>query len=304
MGFRDISRLRNLFAKDSTGLLNQTQRLILHTIIGYEDDKTGKGCFVGLPRLCEETGLKKRALLQNLHYLGDGRSYKDDSYRPCETCEPESHLNIIRTSHYARKGKQQVYHTDLNALESLLSVRDGAPITPIIEPTSVHLETQSVHPREIQGAPTSQLGSTPVHPYIQEIQDIQDIQAQESYGVRLKSFLDKKLPNEKHFAVTLDLLRMCSELERKGTSFRAIESEITPVGEISIINPKAFVKSRLMNLMEREPDWGANNKPPWCGYCEEISRKNKYLSELPGGNGAMTYSCLNCDPFMVSRRNL
>ena len=300
MGYDKISGLRDLFERDTYGYLNPPQRLILFVMVSFEGPD---GFFLDFERFRPMTGLKTRALMQNLHYLRDGKSYKKGVYLPCANPE-HKHLGIIRTERYARTGTKQTYRTDLSVYESLISVHGNALTNNTIENESVHRETGSAHLEVKLGAPTSQSGGTAVHPYIQDLQDIQDIQAREGYGAKLKSFLDMKLPNEKRFRVTLDLLQLCTDLERKGTSFKAIENEISPVGEKSIINPKAFVKSRLMDLMEREPDWSPYNKPQWCGSCEEISRQNKYPSEIPGGDGAKTYSCLNCDPFMVSRRNL
>jgi hypothetical protein len=300
MGYDKISGLRDLFERDTYGYLNPPQRLILFVMVSFEG---ADGFFLDFERFRSMTGLKTRALMQNLHYLRDGKSYKKGLYLPCPNHE-HKHLGIISTERYARTGAKQTYRIDLSVYEGLISVHGNALTNNTIENNSVHGETGSAHLEVKLGAPTSQSGSTTVHPYIQDLQDIQDIQALEGYGTKLKSFLDMKLPNEKRFRLTLDLLQLCTQLEHKGTSFKAIEREISPVGEKSITNPKAFVRSRLMDLMEREPDWSPDNKPKWCGSCEEISRQNKYPSEIPGGDGAMTYSCLNCDPFMVSRRNL
>jgi hypothetical protein len=235
----------------------------------------------------------------NLHYLGDGKAWSDGSFLPCKTQKCETHLNIIRTFHYARKGRQQVYHSDLNTLESLLSMHDGAPISSSIEPPSVHLETQSVHLREPQGAPTSPIGSTTVHPYIQDIQDIQDIQEQESYVSRFRVFLEDKLLNSKLFYISSDLIQLLTELERKGTPFEAITSELSAVGEDSIHNPKAFVKARLRDLKTREPVYSRDNPPAWCGNCDKETRKNTFLSNLP--SGGQTLYCVACDPALVNR---
>lgn len=299
MGFDKIKELRDLFEKDAESLLNSPQRLILLLMVSIEGPD---GFFLDFERFCSMTGMKKRGLLQNLHNLRDGKSYKNGLYSPCPNSK-HKHLGIISTERYARTGSKQTYRTDLSAYERLISVHNSAPKGSSSENNSVHKETGSPHQEVILGAPRSRLEGTLVHPYIQDLQDIQDKQTQKDYVGRLKIFLDQNLPKERRFIVTQDLLQICNELERKGTSFSAIESVINPVRETSIVNPKAFVKSRLKNLIDRGPDWSSDNKPPWCGICEETSRKNNYPSELPGGNGAMTYSCLSCDPFMVNRRN-
>jgi hypothetical protein len=297
MGYDKLIGLRDLFEKD-TGLLNPTQRLILILMVEIEGTE---GFFLDFERYRSMTGLKKRALLQNLHLLRDGKFYKDGFYSPCPNLE-HKHLNIIKTERYAKAGASQTYRTDLTAYETLISVHLSAPTNTLNQTTSVHLETESVHLEVIKGAPTSQLGSTPVHPYIQDIQDIQDIQEHESFAVKLQVFLNKKLPNEKRFTLSTDLNRLCGELERKGTSFKALETALSPVGEGSIHSPKAFVKSRLEDLMTREPDWSADNKPKWCGTCDERTRRNSFLSAVPGGDGAMTYSCPKCEPYMVRKK--
>ena len=299
MGYDKLAGLRDLFERDTAGILNPPQRLILFIMVSVE----GKdGFFLDFEHFRRQTGLKKRALLQNLHYLRDGKSYKDGSYSPCVNLE-HKHLDIVRTEHYARTGTKQTYRTDLTVYETLLSVHVGAPSNTLNQSTSVHLETESVHLEVIKGAPTSQLACAPEHPYIQDIQDIQDIQGQESYAVRLQRFLDTKLSNEKRFTVTHDLVRVCRELSAKGTSFKAIEAVLSPVGEGSIHNPPAFVRARLNDLATREPDWSSDNKPPWCGRCDERTRQNNYKSPVPNGNGAETYSCPACDPFMVNTKN-
>ena len=300
MGYDKISGLRDLFERDTTGLLNSPQRLILIVMVSIEGVD---GFFLDFERFCAMTGLKKRALLQNLHYLRDGKSYKNGSYLPCSNYE-HRHLAIVSTERYARTGSKQTYRTNLGSYEELIRVHEDALTSSPNGRPRVHSEEVDVHPEAKMSASKSQSGGTPVHPYIQQIQQIQDIQTEESYEVKLRTLLRKKLSNDKRFTVTPDLVRICDNLELKGTSFKAIESELSALGADSIINPKGFVKSRLVALLDRDPDWSSDNKPQWCGSCEEISRQNKYPSEIPGGDGAMTYSCLNCDPFMVSMRNL
>jgi len=290
MGYDNIAPLRNLFARDSEGLLNQTQRLILQTIVTYESD--GKGCFVGYDRLAAETGLKKRALQENLHYLGDGLVWKDGERNLCTNTECKAHLKIVKTSHYARRGKQQVLRTDLRAYERELSMRDGAPF-----------EVVSMQSEVAKGVPVSEIVSATAHPYKQEIQDKQ---LQESYAVRLQSYLRTKLPNSKRFGVTPALIQICDELEHKGTSFKAIEAEISAVDSDSILNPKAWVTSRLKDLATREPVWSWDHLPPKCSDadCDSERRTLPYRYEIrtnpPGGT---SNECPACNPNAKNRES-
>lgn len=47
--------------------------------------------------------------------------------------------------------------------------------------------------------------------------------------------------------------------------------------------------------------WSADNRPPHCGECDPVTRKTVTSNAIPKGNGAVTHSCLNCDPFMVNK---
>ncbi len=283
MGYDNIAPLRNLFARDSDGLLNQTQRLILQTIVTYESD--GKGCFVGYDRLAAETGLKKRALQENLHYLGDGLVWKDGKRNLCTNSECKAHLKIVKTSHYARRGKQQVLRTDLRAYERELSMRDGAPI-----------EVASMQSGAVKGVPISEIASAIAHPYKQEIHNKQ---LNESFAVKLQSYLRTKLANSKRFAISPALVQLCDELEHKGTSFKAIEAEISAVDSDSILNPKAWVTSRLKDLVAREPIWSWDHLPPKCtnSDCDSEKRTLPYRYEIrtnpPGGT---SNECRACNP--------
>lgn len=76
---------------------------------------------------------------------------------------------------------------------------------------------------------------------------------------------------------------------------------------VNVRNGGAFLtslfKRHLENgytLKEASPMvWSASNRPPYCGECDPETRKTIEPYLLPNGNGAKTYSCLNCDPFMV-----
>jgi hypothetical protein len=237
MSFTQIPRLRDLIAQDSQGIVNQTQRLILFSIISHES--SDKGCTVGFDKLMEYNLLKKRALLQNLHYLGNGKSWKNNSYTECTNPNCKGHLNIVKTEHYAKRGWQQVYRTDLNAYEHALRVQLDAPIN-----------THVVQADNTQGALAGQLSVVQVHPYKHEIHKRQQ---QSSYVDLVQSLIYKLLPKSKHFILDSETHDLCLELEHLETPFNAFAEYLSALSQESIINPSAYAKSRLRLLKEDTP---------------------------------------------------
>ena len=78
---------------------------------------------------------------------------------------------------------------------------------------------------------------------------------------------------------------------------------------VNVRNGGAFLTAQLKRqlengytLKEAAPMvWSADNRPPYCGECDPITRKTVTSNAIPKGNGAVTQSCLNCDPFMVNK---
>jgi len=243
-GFNEIPKLRDLFAQDSQGIVNQTQRLLLMLIVSHESLE--KGCTVGFDKLMEYNLLKKRALLQNLHYLGDGKSWKSNSYTDCTNPNCERHLGIVKTQHYAKKNWQQVYRTDLRAYEHALRVHVGAPIN-----------TLTVHANNSKGALADQKEVAQVHPYKQEIHKIQQ---ESSYVDLVQALIYKLLPKSKHFIVDKQTQDLCLELKHLETPFNAFAEYLSPLSQDSIISPSAYVKSRLQALREATPALVAERK--------------------------------------------
>jgi len=237
MSFTQIPRLRDLIAQDSQGIVNERQRLILFTIISHES--SDKGCTVGFNKLMEYNLLKKRALLQNLHYLGDGKSWKNNSYTDCTNLNCKAHLGIVKTEHYAKRGWQQVYRTDLRAYETAIRVHAGAPITPI-----------TVHADNTEGALAQQLEGAQVHPYKHEIHKRQ---LQSSYVDYVQSLIYTLLPKSKHFILDSETHALCLELEHLETPFNAFAEYLSALSQESINNPSAYAKSRLYALKEATP---------------------------------------------------
>ena len=244
MSYNEIVKLRDLFAQDTLGLVNRTQRLILTMIISHES--TDLGCIVGFDKLMEYNLLKKSALLENLHYLGDGKSWKQGAYTDCTNPDCSQHLDIVKTQHYAKRGWQQVYRTDLRAYELALRVRAGGPI-----------EQERVHVENLKAPPRQQKVSVKVDPYKHEIQERQ---LQSSYVDLIQNLIDKHLPKKKQFILDTETQTLCLELEHLETPFNAFAEYLSALSQDSIISPSAYVKSRLQALKEATPALVAERK--------------------------------------------
>ena len=257
MSYKEIDLFRDLIAQDSQGIVNAQQRLILFTIISHES--SDKGCIVGFDTLMKYNLLKKRALLANLHYLGDGKSWQNNSYTDCQNPACTQHLGIVKTEHYAKKGWQQVYRTDLRAYELALRVHTGAPIN-----------TLTVHADNSKGALAEQLEGAQVHPYRHEIQERQ---LEGSYVDLVQSLVYKLLPKDRQFILDSETVDLCLELKQLETPFNAFAEYLSALNQNSINNPQAYVKSRLRLLKSATPALVA----------ERVHREKQdllYMSEL------------------------
>lgn len=300
MGFSELVRLRELFIRDTHGLLNQTQRLILFTITSYDNPDDPRGCFLAHEDLLALVNIKTRSWQENLHHLTDGAGKWENNKRvPCSQincAEKETHLRIVKRTGRAYKNNAQGYKSDLNRYEYLLSMRHGAPLEVDTPPDSVHLET-------VKGAPIDMKERTSAHPYKQ---DKQDKQLQESsYVNSLNNFLKEKLETTKLFRVDPVITQLVTDLEAKGFTYKALETALEAVGEPSINNPKGYVKSKLQTLLECVPDWNmSDNKPPHCGECDPETRKLPYRYEVASNPpGATSDQCPKCNPYALQRKS-
>ena len=299
MGYSEIARLRDLFARDTDGLLNITQRLIVDIINSYENPDDPRGCFKNHATLLLIVHLKERAWLENLHHLGDGTKWENNKRVPCSHLEcqgKETHLRIIKRTGRAYKNNAQGYKVDLNRYEHLLSMRHGAPLEVDTPPDSVHLET-------VEGAPIDIKGRTSAHPYKQ---DKQDKQLQESsYLNSFNDFLKSKLETNKLFRVDPETSQLIADFEAKGFTYKAVETALEAVGEPSINNPRGYVKSRLRDLLQGEPDWSfPDHLPPHCGECDPLTRKLSYRYEVASSPpGATSDQCPACNPYALRRKS-
>ena len=129
MSFEDIPELRQLLAKIPNDVLNSTQRLIILTHVTYENKNPEIGSHEKPAILASLVGLKMRAYMDNLHYLGIGKTWtKETGLRePCTNEKCVTHLKIIRTRTFARSGRAQTYGVNLEELRKLASMHLGAP---------------------------------------------------------------------------------------------------------------------------------------------------------------------------------
>ncbi len=295
MSYREINRLRNLFARDTDGLINPTQRLILIVITSHEGKQ---GCYVGSARLEAMVGLKPRALLENMHHLTDGAKWDKNKRVPCshpDCVKKETHLGIIKRNARAYKGVQQNYSTDLDRYEHLLSMRHGAPFEEEFDTSSMRLDA-------VKGALEGNEVSASAHPYRQEIQEIQ-LQVS-SFIVLFQEFIMKQLPSEKRFRVDSKINKLLEQLEAKGFSFKAVETALEAIGADTMNNPLGFALSRLQTLLEGEPDWSFPDRlPPHCGHCEVNTRTVERYTIPSNPPGQTTNQCPNCNPYALRRRS-
>lgn len=146
MSYDDLLPWRALAQRIPKDVLNPTHRLIIVTLMTYESDD--KGAFFKPENISNELGLSYRAVMDNFHYLGSGKVWKDGHYKPCENLECKSHLGIIKTSYYAKRSKAQNYRLDLQAIKNLVSVRLSAPIN-----ESMNVVAEMRAPEDLMRAP-------------------------------------------------------------------------------------------------------------------------------------------------------
>lgn len=301
MGYNEIDRLRKLFIRDTEGLLNQTHRLILITITSYDNPDDPRGCFVAHQDLLALCHLKTRAWQENLHHLTDGAGKWEQNKRvACSHIDcvgKETHLRIVKRTGRAYKNNAQGYKVDLNRYESLLSMHHGAPLDLVPDQESVHLET-------VKHAPNDTIGRAIVHPYKQ---DKQDKQLQESgYINSFNNFLKNKIETEKLFRVDPETTQLLADIRAKGFTYKAVERALEAVGEPSINNPRGYVKARLRELLEGEPDWSfPDHLPPHCGACDPGTRKLSHRYEVRSHPPGLTIlECDKCNPYGMKNQRV
>jgi hypothetical protein len=109
------------------------------------------------------------------------------------------------------------------------------------------------------------------------------------------------IPKDKHFTATPEFLSLLEQLKRHGTSFNDLKADLKVLNWSPIFAPKEFVISLIKEKLAKPPRYSSEVKPKWCGKCDEVSRKLSERVSIPNGNGATTFSCLECDPYMVNK---
>lgn len=240
MSYDDLLPWRALAQRIPKDVLNPTHRLIIVTLMTYES--TDKGAFFKPENIASELGLSYRAVLDNFHYLGIGRVWREGVYRPCLNPECKTHLGIIVTFHYARANKAQTYRLNMKAIRELASMHSGAPTL-----KSVHSDAELSAPEGNEPAPEGSSACAEVHAYIHNKNFIDIINKEE----RFFSFLEL-LPIDKRYSFNRTTNDALDELKRLGTTSEVISAYISTVCA-DIVEPRArYVNSRLEELIKLE----------------------------------------------------
>lgn len=118
---------------------------------------------------------------------------------------------------------------------------------------------------------------------------------------QLFSDLLSVIPKDKHFNATPEFSTLLEQLKQHGTSYNDLKAHLKVFNWFPIYAPKEFVISLLKEKLAKPPRYSSEVKPEWCGKCDEASRKLSERVLIPNGNGSETYSCLECDPYMVNK---
>jgi hypothetical protein len=215
MAYELLLPYRKLAQEIPGTVLNTTHRLIITTFIEYYSE--AKGVYVSFKTLAKELGLSKRALLENLHYLGDGQVWRDGKRVPCTNSKCKDHLKIIHGSHYARADKGQVYRLEFNNLQALAtSVRITAPTTN----PSVRLDVK-------EHAPMSESACATPHPYIPDIPDIRKKKTYDFVNAERWHVISQELPRllVSQWRHTKES-EACLDVILKGTSLKAFVADL------------------------------------------------------------------------------
>jgi hypothetical protein len=111
------------------------------------------------------------------------------------------------------------------------------------------------------------------------------------------------IPKAQHFKATPEFLSLLEQLKHYGTSYNDLKGYLTGFNWFNIKIPREFVIYLIDKKLSKPPRYSSEVKPEWCGKCDEATRKLSEPVDIPNSNGATTYSCLECDPYLVNKAN-
>ena len=111
------------------------------------------------------------------------------------------------------------------------------------------------------------------------------------------------IPKDKHFTATPEFLALLEQLKHYGTSYNDLKAHLKVFNWFGIDTPRGFVIHLLKEKLAKPPRYSSEIKPEWCRKCDETTRKLSERVLIPNDNGAETYSCLACDPYLVNKAN-
>jgi hypothetical protein len=182
----------------------------------------------------------------------------------------------------ARIGWQSEYAPNMVRIREL-KVTDELPI-----------DNEQVTEKAVIGNPTVLHGSLDSYP--KPIKPIKPT-------TQLVTDLLSVIPKDKQFTATPEFLSLLEQLKQHGTSYNDLKAVLKGIDWVGIKLPKEFVISLLEKKLAKPPRYSSEVKPKWCGKCDEVSRKLDKPVDIPNGNGSATWSCLECDPYMVNKAN-
>lgn len=180
----------------------------------------------------------------------------------------------------ARKGWQSEYAPNMARIRAH-KVTEGLPI-----------DNEQVTEKAVIGNPTVLYGSPDSYP--------KPIKPNKP-TTQLFNDLLSVVPKDKHFTATPEFLALLEQLKHYGTSYDDLKAHLKVFNWFGIRLPKEFIISLVREKLSKPPRYSSEVKPEWCGNCDEVSRKLSERVLVPDGNGAETYSCLKCDPYMVNK---
>ena len=282
MAYDLLIHYRKLAQEIPGTVLNSTHRLIIKTFIEYYSKD--KGVYVANTTLAKELGLRKRTLLENLHYLGDGQLWRDGKRLPCINLKCKNHLGIILGSHYARAGKGQVYRLRFENLTALAtSMRTTAPTMQ----TSVQLDVN-------KGALTGESACTTPHPYIPDKPYIRK-QANIKINKERWHLISQELPSMlvKQWRHSKESER-CLDVILQGTTFKAFRSDLKALNFAQAYDMSGLFMDFLRQASKGKKVIKNKSKTQWCGKCNEVTKLFSTLGD--GIDGKETYECTLCHP--------